>query len=79
MSEDGLRSIFPRHYQSPIPAHWVVELVLINWLLEELPAPAEFAQALAMLSGWRRREVLDYIAAHDWTVSACDPNAKVLM
>jgi hypothetical protein len=79
--ENGLaavRSLLPQWYQCPIPQHTFVQFLLVNWLLQEVRAPAELAVALAMLSGWRRREVLDYLASYDWTVGACDQNAKVL-
>ena len=79
-SENGLgalRSLLPQLYQCPIPEHTFIQFVLVNWLLQEVPAPREFAVALAILSGWRRLEVLDYLASYDWTVGACDQNAKV--
>lgn len=66
---DNFTTIFPTWYQSPLNPPSVIECVVINWLAQELPAPAELIEALAHLAGWRRVDIVRYMANLDWTAA----------
>ncbi len=73
-------SLFPYGWQvTQLQPSAVYAYVIVRWLDIEVDMAAEQKMPILKdIAGHRRREVVDYIAAHDWTVRACDPNAKVM-
>ena len=69
-----MRGIFPTWYQTPLNPPAVIEVVILNWLAQEVPAPAELIAALICLSGWRRLEVNGFMANRDWTAGMYEPS-----
>jgi hypothetical protein len=69
-----MRSIFPTWYQTPLNPPAVIEVVILNWLAQEVPAPAELMAALICLAGWRRVEVNGFMANRDWTEAMYEPS-----
>jgi hypothetical protein len=69
--ESILRSIFPTWYMAPVPAPTLQQLVIANWLAQEINAQAEEKMpALREIRGWRRRDVLTWLEDFDWTERA---------
>ena len=62
---------FPRIWRvRPNPAKFDQQ-VLVNWLDIEVPGHEKHA-ILEDLSGWRNREVFEYIRSYDWTARMYD-------
>jgi hypothetical protein len=69
--ESIFRSIFPTWYMAPAPAQTLQQLVIANWLAQEIDAQAEERMpALREIRGWRRRDVLTWLEDFDWTEGA---------
>ena len=68
MSEFG--GLIPVRWKIPQWAPSFVQFVLINWLEIQVPLPVMSAaeeERLDDLTGWRNREVYNYIQSFDWT------------
>jgi hypothetical protein len=73
MSEPAGGLIPYRYIPAQQPAK-TEQLIIVNWLAVEVPAPAAIdMELLNSLSGWRNREVFYFIRYEwpDWTKDVC--------
>lgn len=72
MNDPALNTIFPKWYTCPLNPTSIIECLIINWLFQEVPAQTDLAQALLMIRGWRRQDVIEYMQNIDWTARMYD-------
>ena len=64
---DARGGIVPARWVLPAIPTYTVQIIIVDWLYRELPAPATIASDLERLKGWRNREVYEYVKTFDWT------------
>lgn len=68
MSDNEFTVLFPKRWSWSPYSQLVIQEIVLNWLDVEVD-PVFVAQhpILAELSGWRMREVWNYVRNYDWT------------
>lgn len=66
-----LRGIVPAPYRWRPREQTFVQEIVVNWLNIELACSVEIKPIVDQLSGWRNREVYNFVSgpnSYDWTV-----------
>lgn len=61
-----LGSWFP-YVRQVDPNQIVIQIIIMDWLMQEVAADPELMVQAELLTGWRNREVYEYIKSFDWT------------
>ncbi len=65
-------NIVPTRWMPPQWAAAYEQFVFVDWLEVEVPQKIHLQEVLQKLSGWRNREVYNYIKSWDWTAQMYD-------
>lgn len=76
MQLDGIPGIIPARWVMPAIPIKYEQIVILNWLLVEVPCKRPMP-IIAEMRGWRNREVFDYVRSYDWTARMYERPIKI--